>query len=249
MANIFQVATVRSKTPRMSHRFSLRFDGLNGIINLASQRLDTYKLPGTQENGNRYNHLSPALTATQATSDGPQAVADTLELSLMSVSLPSNEMETVEIARFHDTAKHISKFGAMADMEVSFYDYVNGSASAIMSVWHGMVGDRRTGAISYKNEYVLPLARLIEYGPVAPAESNPTPIAEHAVINLYPKSVNLGEHSYETAEVRKVQVTFAVDNVFPLYYKGTDYAVQNGGVAQTGSPLYTTGGALASQNI
>lgn len=233
MANIFQTAAVRSKTPRMSHRFSLSFDGLSEVLLLASKRRDVYKAttPALAA-ANRYTHLLPALGDVNS-------VPTTLELSLLSVSLPSNEMETVEVSRFHDTAKHISKFSSMPDMEVSFYDYVEGSASAIMSVWHSMVGDRRTGAISYKNEYTLPMARLIEYGPTAPAEGdNPTPIAEHAVINLYPKSVNLGEHSYESAEVRKVQVTFAVDNVFPLYYTGLDYATRT---AATNSPLYQTG--------
>lgn len=235
MANIFQTAQIKSKTPRMSHRYSLKFDGLSDVLSLASRRVDTYT--STTANlttaRNRYNHLAEAFDSTSAAN-----IVNQLELSLLSVSLPSNEMETVEVSRFHDTVKHISKFSSMADMEVSFYDYVQGSASAIMSVWHSMVGDRRTGAISYKSEYVLPMARLIEYGPTAPAEGdNPTPIAEHAIINLYPKSVNLGEHSYETAEVRKVQVTFAVDNVFPLYYKGTDYADRT---AASSQPLYNT---------
>lgn len=234
MANIFQTARVKSKTPRMSHRYSLKFDALSDVLSLASRRVDTYT--STTANlttaQNRYKHLQPAF------GENVTDIVDQLELSLLSVSLPSNEMETVEVSRFHDTVKHISKFSSMPDMEVSFYDYVQGSASAIMSVWHSMVGDRRTGAISYKSEYVLPMARLIEYGPTAPAEGdNPIPIAEHAIINLYPKSVNLGEHSYETAEVRKVQVTFAVDNVFPLYYKGTDYADRTSTSSQ---PLYDT---------
>lgn len=234
MANIFQTAQIKSKTPRMSHRYSLKFDGLSDVLGLAQLRRDTYTstVANLTEAKNRYQHLAPAFDSANVT-----RIAEQLELSLLSVSLPSNEMETVEVSRFHDTVKHISKFSSMPDMEVSFYDYVQGSASAIMSVWHSMVGDRRSGAISYKSEYVLPIARLIEYGPTAPAEGdNPTPIAEHAIINLYPKSVNLGEHSYETAEVRKVQVTFAVDNVFPLYYTGTDYADRTSASQQ---PLYT----------
>ncbi len=238
MANIFQTAAIKSKTPRMSHRFSLRFAGLENILSLANRRNDRYtysaETTATQPK-NRYQHLVPAFNAV------PGEAIKELELSLLSVSIPSNEMETVEIARFHDTVKHISKFSTIADMEVSFYDYISGSASAIMSVWHGMVGDRRTGTISYKNEYILPMARLIEYGPTAPGEiDNPIPLAEHAIINLYPKSINLGEHSYESAEVRKVMVTFAVDNVFPLYYNGVDYALPAGGTAATGNPLYST---------
>ena len=234
MANIFQTAQIKSKTPRMSHRFSLQFDGLQNIMELAKRRADTYTYTASPiTTGNRYNHLQ------QAINDG-RTISESLELSLLSVSLPSNEMETVEISRFHDTVKHISKFSSIADMEVSFYDYISGSASAIMSVWHGMVGDRRTGTISYKKEYILPLARLIEYGPTAPGEgTTPQKLAEHAIINLYPKSVNLGEHSYESAEVRKVQVTFAIDNIFPLYYNGIDYSMPAAGTGPTTNPLYT----------
>lgn len=244
MPNIFQTAQIKSKTPRMSHRFSLQFDGLQAIMSLATRRADTYtsSSAGINTAKNRSQHLQPAFSSSNAAQD--------LELSLLSVSLPSNEMETVEISRFHDTVKHISKFSSIADMEVSFYDYINGSASAIMSVWHGMVGDRRTGVISYKKEYILPLARLIEYGPTAPGEGdNPQKLAEHAIINLYPKSINLGEHSYEGAEVRKVQVTFSIDNVFPLYYNATDYELPAIGGA-TANPLYdSTTAGIAGGNV
>ena len=244
MANIFQTAQIKSKTPRMSHRFSLQFDGLQAIMNLAARRADTYtsSTAGINIPQNRSQHLQAAFSATNAGQD--------LELSLLSVSLPSNEMETVEVSRFHDTVKHISKFSSIADMEVSFYDYISGSASAIMSVWHGMVGDRRTGTISYKREYILPMARLIEYGPTAPGEGDtPQKLAEHAIINLYPKSVNLGEHSYESAEVRKVQVTFAIDNIFPLYYNGIDYALPDNGTATTANPLYSSTPGIAGGNV
>jgi hypothetical protein len=132
MANIFQTAAIKSKTPRMSHRFSLRFDGLQTIMSLAQLRKDTYKVGGTATGNNRYGFLSPAFAT--GSEIGASTIADLLELSLLSVSVPSNEMETVEISRFHDTVKHISKFSTMADMEVSFYDYISGSASAIMSV-------------------------------------------------------------------------------------------------------------------
>jgi hypothetical protein len=234
MANIFQTAAIKSKTPRMSHRFSLQFDGLQNIMALAARRADTYTYNAIT--GNRYTQLLQAIN-----DETGRSISESLELSLLSVSLPSNEMETVEISRFHDTVKHISKFSSIPDMEVSFYDYISGSASAIMSVWHGMVGDRRTGTISYKKEYILPLARLIEYGPTAPGEgTTPQKLAEHAIVNLYPKSVNLGEHSYESAEVRKVMVTFAIDNVFPLYYNGVDYAMPTAGTGPTTNPLYNS---------
>lgn len=214
MGELFQIGKVNFKTPRMSHRYSLRFTGLDLVINRAQQSLLTSVNTGVANTGNIYNRLR------QAAGENGAKMAENLELSLLSVTVPPIEMETVEVSRFHDTAKHISKFSTMGDMNVTFYDYVNGSASAILFIWQSLVGDKRTGAISYKSEYILSDARLIEYGPKAPAETRNAEyiLAEHVMVNIYPKSIDLGEHSYEGAEIRKVQVTFSIDNIYPLYY-------------------------------
>jgi hypothetical protein len=221
MGDLFQISRVNPKTPRMTHRFSLRFVGLNSVITraAANQLTNLTSGPGTEQ-GNIWGRLGLAAKGNTTGSDG-DALATNLELSLLSVSVPSIEMETVEVARFHDTAKHISKFTTMGDINITFYDYVNGSASAILFIWQSLVGDKRTGAISYKSEYTLREARLIEYGPKAPAESAGTEykLAEHALINLYPKTIELGEHSYDSADVRKIQCTFALDNIYPVYYR------------------------------
>lgn len=239
MGSVFQVSTVNQKTPRMSHRFSLVFDGLNTVVeriianstavNLASatftgiplnELTQTGKFEVTNGVSGIYTRLKQgALGSSTTITDEPAALKNNLELSLLSVSVPSIEMETVEVARFHDTAKHISKFNTMGDMNVTFYDYVDGSASAILFLWQSLVGDKRTGAISYKSEYVLPNARLVEYGPKTPAQINEAILAQHIMVNIYPKTIELGEHSYESADIRKVQATFSIDNIYPLYYK------------------------------
>lgn len=216
MGSIFQIGTVNYKTPRMSHRYSLRFEGLDTVIQRAQVGQLTNLNNGVID-GNIYQRLQQAAGTTGSD------MSRNLELSLLSVSVPAIEMETVEVSRFHDTAKHIAKFSTMGDMNVTFYDYVDGSASAILFIWQSLVGDKRTGAISYKGEYILSSAKLIEYGPKAPAESDTTEyiLAEHMMVNIYPKSIELGEHSYESAEVRKIQVTFSIDNIYPIYYKGS----------------------------
>jgi hypothetical protein len=216
MGSLFQIGTVNFKTPRMSHRYSLRFEGLDAVIARAQQSQLTLIDSGTVT-GNIFARLAPAAGSTGAT------MSRNLELSLLSVTVPPIEMETVEVSRFHDTAKHISKFTTMGDMNVTFYDYVDGSASAILFIWQSLVGDKRTGAISYKGEYILAGARLTEYGPKAPAQPDGEEyiLAEHQMVNIYPKSIDLGEHSYEGAEVRKVQVTFSIDNIYPVYYRGS----------------------------
>ena len=238
MGSLFQVATVNQKTPRMSHRFSLVFDGLDIVMGRVSQITNSVDFDstliarltssnfGTSGGGvttgsaTTYNRLKPGAFGSTSTAALATELKRNLELSLLSVSVPSIEMETVEVARFHDTAKHISKFNTMGDMNVTFYDYIDGSASAILFLWQALVGDKRTGAISYKSEYVLANARLVEYGPRAPkqVDGQESIMAEHVMVNIYPKTIELGEHSYESADIRKVQATFAIDNIYPLYY-------------------------------
>lgn len=205
--NFLNTTSIRSKTARQSNRFLLEFTGLTTLLGgLANSGLPAVKT--------RYENLSPNFS-----DGGPET---NLKLSLLSVSVPSTEMEVVDIARFHDTVKQTTRFTPQADMQVVFYDYIDGSASAVMYAWQGVVGERSSGALGYKEDYVLGAASLLEYGPTAPAEGGATPdpkiIAEHRIINLYPKIIELGEHSYETAEIRKVTVTFGLDAIFPIKY-------------------------------
>ena len=89
-------------------------------------------------------------------------------------------------------------------------------------MWHGLVGDKKTGAMGYKEDYVVPEADFFVFGPDAPGFENldpSIPIEQHRIINLYPKSVELGEHSYEGGEIRKVVVSFVFDNIFPVAYR------------------------------
>jgi hypothetical protein len=250
MGSVFQVATVNQKTPRMSHRYSLVFDGLTDVLTRVSANSNRTNLASATFTGipqselvkaqfsvtggvsDIYNRLKQGALGGSTTADEAAALKNNLELSLLSVSVPSIEMETVEVARFHDTAKHISKFNTMGDMNVTFYDYIDGSASAILFLWQSLVGDKRTGAISYKSEYVLPNARLVEYGPKAPAQITEAILAQHIMVNIYPKTIELGEHSYESADIRKITATFSIDNIYPLYYKG-----------QSGDPDYVAPGS------
>jgi hypothetical protein len=211
MANFLSTQSIRSKTARQTNRFLLEFTGLNDII----KGIPSSTSSAPQSVKDRYNNLNVAAT------EG--SVEDALKLSLLSVSVPSTELEVVDIARFHDTVKQTTRFTPQADMQAVFYDYIDGSASAAMYIWHGLVAERSTGSIGYKEDYILTNAFLYEYGPTAPGElsdgkPDPKVIARHRIINLYPKNIELGEHSYETAEVRKVTVTFALDAIYPDKY-------------------------------
>lgn len=220
--NLFQISKINGKQTINTNRWSLKFVGLGTML---AQAATSAKLPGIQE---RYNAVKTALGGDVS------EVAQNLELSLFSAQLPQVQLETQSIARFNDTIKAVTKFSEMEDMNVNFVDYVNGSSSAIMQLWHAFVGDKKTGAIGFKEDYVLPKAYFFVYGPDAPGYSDEyvdqygVPwLQKYEIVNLFPKSVNLGEHS-DNADSRKVEVVFGLDNIYPVgihSYKPADPSI------------------------
>ena len=207
--NVLRTYTISKETTRNSNRFTLTFgQALTNIITNAQ-----FYAGGV---GERYQGLKDALRFPNLSID------KSLELSLLSVGLPNIEIETQDVFKFNDSYKSTTKFAVTSEMAVTFYDYVSGSASAIMLMWHGLVGDKKTGAMGYKEDYVVPEADFFVFGPDAPGFENldpSIPIEQHKIINLYPKSVELGEHSYEGGEIRKVNIQFSFDNIFPVAYR------------------------------
>jgi len=199
--NILGTTGVRSETTRNAHRFSLVFNGLDQVLDRAKNS----NLALVRE---KYNGLQSAFQKTGWT------VSQTLELSLLSVNVPNIKIAMEDIHRFNDSFKALTKFEPVTEMQVTFYDYVNGSPTAILEAWRALCGDKRSGAIGFKEDYALPEANFYLYGPQAPAEEFPTPIEEWSIINLYPSSVEPGEHSYEGSGVRKLTAQFLFDNIY-----------------------------------
>lgn len=208
--NVLRTYTISKETPRNTNRFTLVFGQRLSTIIQNSQ----FYVGGV---GERYRGLKDALKFPNISID------KSLELSLLSVSLPPIELDVTDVFKFNDSYKSITKFAPTSEMAVTFYDYVSGSASAIMLMWHALCGDKKTGAIGYKEDYTIPEADFFVFGPDAPAfESlDPSiPIEHHRIVNLYPKNVELGEHSFENGEIRKVTIQFLFDNIYPVSYKG-----------------------------
>jgi len=215
--NIFQIRNIRNKQTLNKNRFTLKIDGINDLIVAAKSS----KLPWIRH---RYMAVRQAL--------GGDDIGQSLELSLKKVSLPSVKLETADITRFNDSIKALTKFGVMDEMSISFYDYVDGSASAIMQLWHAFVGDKRTGAIGFKQDFVKN-AHFFVYGPDAPGYEVVTSgedetqgkvlevpwLQKYEIWNLFPNSINLGEHS-DDATPREVECTFILDNIFPVGIRG-----------------------------
>lgn len=224
-SNLFRIKEVRFKQTINRNRFSLRFSGVNSILDRAkNHRLESVR--------RMYYATRDAITRPGNINaiDG-----NILELSLASANLPNVTVETQDIFRFNDSNKTTTRFAPMEDFTCTFYDYVEGSASAFLHLWKSLVADKQTGAFGFKQEYILPEAFYIVYGPDAPgyevdAQGNynlgngvTAPeipwIQVHKIENLYPKTVNIGESSYETAEARKVECAFTIDNHYPVDFQ------------------------------
>lgn len=216
--NIFQINRIRNEQTINSNRWSLQFKGLEKMIKKAK----TSKLPAVRA---RYENCKVAFEVNSSSYN--ENIETILELSLFSTNIPSIKLETQDISRFNDSTKAVTKFAPMEDLSVVFWDYVDGSASAIMQLWHTLVGDKVTGAIGFKKDFTLPEAYFYVYGPDAPGyDGSPTGlegyhlddnnipyIQKYEVWNLFPNSVELGEHS-DNGEARKVTCSFSCDNLF-----------------------------------
>lgn len=209
MPNILSTVPVRTETTRNSHRFSLVFSGLEAV-------LDRAKNSNLELVRQKYEGLKSAFLKTGYT------VEQTLEVSLHSVTIPNIELEFEDIHRFNDSFKALTKFAPVTEMQVMFYDYVNGSATAILEAWRALCGDKRSGALGFKEDYALSEANFYLYGPQAPAQDdlNSAWLERWVIINLYPKSVDTGEHSFEGGGVRKVTSQFLFDNIYLIESKG-----------------------------
>jgi hypothetical protein len=217
--NIFQIRQINMQQTINSNRFSIRFIGLNNKLLIKAKNST---LPGVQT---RYEAVKAALGDDPATS---------LELSLFSSNIPKIALEIENLAHFNDSVKSVTKFTPIEAFNMVFYDYVNGSASAIMSLWHSFVGDKRTGAIGFKQDFVLPKAYFYVYGPDAPgytddyADQKGIPwLQKYEIINLFPADIDLGEHSQETANVRKVTCAMQCDNIYPVGIRIYNYNAEN----------------------
>lgn len=224
-ANLLRIKEVKYKQTVNRNRFSLRFSGVNAILDRAkNHRLESVR--------RLYYATRNAITRP-----GNLNLIDSniLELSLASANLPNVVIETQDIFRFNDSYKTTTRFAPMEDFTCNFYDYIEGSASAFLYLWKSLIADKQTGAFGFKQEYILPEAFYIVYGPDAPgyevnADGNfdlgngvTAPeipwIQVHKLENLYPKTVNLGESSYESAEARKVECAFNIDKTYPVDFQ------------------------------
>lgn len=226
--NIFRTKEVWNQQTKNKNRFSIRFSGLNALLD--EKRLA--KFPESVRM--RLAAVKDAVAFEKFKSNNVTGFADTLELALDTVKLPVMKVGVTEIPRFNDQVRVLTRFEKPEDLTVTFFDYVNGSASAIMSLWQSLVADKRTGAMGFKEDYILPQAYFFKYGPDAPgyepAAGEAIPWLEaHRIVNLWPLSIDHGDFDQNAGEPIKITCTFSIDNIYPIDYRSyTSQGVESG---------------------
>lgn len=247
--NIFDIRHVMKQTPKMGNRFLLTTDStqLNKIINgtTTTQSVTDQGVTTTSVSAVTSQPISP-MKAMNQLAGGNDAVfgeenipgrtpTDILNLSLLSCTIPAFEYESAELNRFNDSVKHITKFSTTNDMSAVFYDYINGSATSIMLAWQSAVGFKLNGSINYKKKYTCDM-NLYVYGPnragykvakeangslTVDGEDKPEYelLMQFKIINAWPRSVDIGEFSYDSAEIKKASVQFGYDMIIPYKHK------------------------------
>ena len=220
--NIFDTRNILKETPKIGNRFLLtaQSDQLSDIIfGKEAETIDGKTTPGTPKSKiYKLNTLAGNDdVAFRGTATGKPS--DVLNLSLLSATIPAFEFETGDINHFNDGVKHLTKFSANNDMSTAFYDYINGSATTIMLAWQSMVGFKLTGEMGYKEDYVCDMD-LYVFGPNRPGISETNiqdeALMQYKILNAWPRSVDVGEFSYDNAEIKRVQVQFAYDMIIPV---------------------------------
>jgi hypothetical protein len=237
-SNIFDTRNIIKQTPKIGNRFLLAADStqLNNIVGgrLASGE-GTSAVPAIPESKiKKLSRLTGGESSVFGTPDTQSAFGqspyDVLNLSLLSATIPAFEFEAAELNRFNDTVKHITKFSTANDMSAVYYDYINGSATSIMLAWQAKVGFKLTGEIGYKSQYVCDM-NLYVYGPNRPGyrvNNNANDgvdkeeyelLMQFKIFNAYPRSVDIGDFSYDNTEIKKVTVQFGYDMIVPYKNK------------------------------
>ena len=214
--NIFDTRNIIKETPKTGNRFLLTPDSttMNQIIT----RSPLYRLLSTTASTTDVNMIFRGNSADSGTGT-TSGVRDVLNLSLLSATIPAFEFETGDINHFNDGVKHLTKFSANNDMTTAFYDYINGSSTSIMLAWQSMVGFKLTGEMGYKEDYVCDMDLYI-FGPNRPGitetDLKDQALMQYKILNAWPRSVDVGEFSYDNAEIKRVQVQFAYDMIVPV---------------------------------
>ena len=131
---------------------------------------------------------------------------DALRLTCNSCSIPSIDVDNVDVHRMHTKYKVSGSKVTYGDVDVNFYDFVDNLDANALYEWHREVFDVSTSLMGYPKNYKRDITLLI-YGP------------DHSIIEswlfkgAWPKSVKRsGSLDWSNGNgMQEVQLTLSVD--------------------------------------
>ena len=89
---------------------------------------------------------------------------DSLRLTCNSCSIPSIDVEPVDVHRMHNKYRVAGSKVTYGDVSLKFYDFVDNLAATSIKEWHREVYDINTSLMGYPKSYKRDLT-LLMYGP------------------------------------------------------------------------------------
>lgn len=91
-------------------------------------------------------------------------LSEELRLTCNSVSIPSIDLEQVEIHRMHNKYLVSGSKVSYGEVTVKFYDFVDNTAANALKEWHRQIYDIDTSLMGYPKDYKRDITILM-YGP------------------------------------------------------------------------------------
>lgn len=91
-------------------------------------------------------------------------LTDELRLTCNSCSIPSIDIDAVDVHRMHNKYKVAASKVSYGDVTVKFYDFVDNTAANALKEWHRQVYDLDTSLMGYPKDYKRDIT-LLMYGP------------------------------------------------------------------------------------
>lgn len=130
---------------------------------------------------------------------------DALRLTCHTVSIPSIQVDKVEIDRMHEKYYVAGSKVTYGDVKLGFYDFVDNSASKALQQWYGTIYSQGTSLMGYPQNYKQDL-QLLVYGP------DHSIVESWLLVGAWPVSLTYGEMDWKDGSgIRDVAVDLRVD--------------------------------------
>ncbi len=134
-------------------------------------------------------------------------LTDNLRLTCKSVTIPTIQVEEVDIHRMHNYYKVAGSKIEYTDVTVVFYDFVDGLAETAVEAWHNSIYNVNTSLMGFPQSYKQNVTLLI-YGP------DQSVVESWVFVGAWPKSFARKPLNWEDKNgVQEITLTLLVDEV------------------------------------